>query len=79
MAVDSAHYGPPFLASSPEWRQWKGIYPDYRALTASTPLWQKGDGNCCPTAGRADVTLGLEAERLVIRDLKIVKGADAIR
>jgi hypothetical protein len=29
------------------WGAWKGIYPDYQALIASTPLWQNGDSNCC--------------------------------
>jgi uncharacterized protein len=35
------------------WGAWKGIFPDYAKLTASTSLWKSGDGNCCPTAGRA--------------------------
>jgi uncharacterized protein len=29
----------------------KGIFPDYRTMTAETPLWRSGDGNCCPTGG----------------------------
>lgn len=63
------------------WGAWKGIYPDFgpdfETFAASTPLWQAGDGNCCPTAGRADLTLSLQDGRLVIRELKIVKGAQA--
>lgn len=59
------------------WGAWKGIYPDFATFAASTPLWQAGDGNCCPTAGRADLTLGLRDGRLVIRELEIVKGAQA--
>ena len=35
------------------WGAWKGIFPDYAKLTAATPLWKSGDGNCCATAGRA--------------------------
>ncbi len=61
------------------WAVWKGIYPDYKTFTASTPLWQSSDGNCCPTAGRADITLGLAGGRLVLRDLVIAKGEDAAR
>jgi uncharacterized protein YecT (DUF1311 family) len=30
------------------WGAWKGIYPDFETFAASTPLWQAGDGNCCP-------------------------------
>jgi hypothetical protein len=43
---------------------------------AETPLWQDGDGNCCPTAGRAVIRLGLRDRRLLIEDVKIFKGAD---
>lgn len=59
------------------WGAWKGIYPDFEKFTATTPLWQSGDGNCCPTAGRADIKLGLRKDRLLIQDLKIAKGEDA--
>ncbi len=59
------------------WAVWKGIYPRYKTLTATTPIWQTTDGNCCPTAGRADVRLRLQDQRLVIDELKITKGADA--
>jgi uncharacterized protein len=59
------------------WSVWKGIYPRYRTLTASTPIWQTTDGNCCPTAGRADIRLKLQDRRLVIDDLKITKGPEA--
>jgi len=61
------------------WGAWKGIYPDYEKFTAATPLWKSGDGNCCPTAGRADIKLGLVQQRLVIRDLAITRGEDAAR
>jgi len=59
------------------WGAWKGIYPDFEKFTATTPLWQTGDGNCCPTAGKADIVLGLEGRRLVIRQLNVAKGPDA--
>ena len=42
-------------------------------------LWQEGDGNCCPKAGRADIRLGLRDRRLVIEALKITKGENAAR
>jgi uncharacterized protein len=60
------------------WGAWKGIYPDYRTFTARTPLWQGGDANCCPTAGRADIKLGLSGERLAIEQVTIARGAKAV-
>jgi hypothetical protein len=59
------------------WGAWKGIFPDYAKLTAATPLWKNGDGNCCPTAGRATLRLGIKNGRLVILDLHIRNGEAA--
>jgi uncharacterized protein len=59
------------------WGAWKGIFPNYAKLTASTPLWKSGDGNCCPTAGRATLKLGINNGRLVILDLHIRNGEAA--
>ena len=59
------------------WGAWKGVFPDYAKLTASTPLWKSGDGNCCPTAGRATLKLGVKNGRLVILDLHIRNGEAA--
>ncbi len=56
---------------------WKGIFPDYVGMTARTPLWQGSDGNCCPTGGRAEITLAWQGERVVLRDLRIVRGRAA--
>jgi hypothetical protein len=53
---------------------WKGIYPDYDALTAETPLWKDGDGNCCPTTGGAFIRLELKNRRLAIVDVQIKRG-----
>ncbi len=50
---------------------WKGIYPDWRAMTAHTPLWRDGDGNCCPHAGSATVTLRLDRDRIVLVSLRV--------
>jgi uncharacterized protein len=59
------------------WGAWKGIFPDYAKLTATTSLWKSGDGNCCPTAGRATLRLGIKNGRLVILDLHIGNGVAA--
>lgn len=56
---------------------WKGIYPDYKTMTARTPLWQPSDANCCPTGGHATIALALAGNRLVIKDLTVVRGAAA--
>lgn len=56
---------------------WKGIYPDYDALTAETPLWKDGDGNCCPTGGRAFIRLEITNHRLAIADLRVKLGEAA--
>ena len=50
---------------------WKGIYPNWRAMTARTPLWREGDGNCCPHAGSATATLRLDRDRIVLLSLRV--------
>jgi uncharacterized protein len=53
----------------------KGIYPDYSKMIAAAPLWRKKtDGYCCPTGGRADMTLGWRDGRLIIESLQIKLG-----
>lgn len=56
---------------------WKGIYPDLETMTAETPIWKSGDGNCCPTGGRAFIRLELKDRRLAIADLRFEKGEAA--
>lgn len=58
---------------------WKGIYPDYAAMTAGTPLWRGGDANCCPTGGYATIRLGLKGDRLTVERVAVELGADAAR
>jgi hypothetical protein len=54
----------------------KGIYPDYVKMTAATPLWRKKtDGNCCPTGGRADIRLGWQGDRLLVKSVQVKLGA----
>ena len=50
---------------------WKGIYPDWKTMTAETPLWREGDGNCCPRAGSAAATLRLDRDRIVLVSLRL--------
>lgn len=56
---------------------WKGVYPDYKTLTATTSLWRKEDANCCPTGGQATIRLGIDGNRLAVREVTIVPGVTA--
>lgn len=49
----------------------KGIYPDYTTMATETPLWRKGDANACPTGGRAKIILGWQADRVVVRSVRV--------
>ena len=52
---------------------WKGVYPDWKTMTAQTPLWRAGDGNCCPSGGMAYVNLGLRGEVVVLESMRVTK------
>ncbi len=49
---------------------WKGIFPDWAKMTADTPLWRQGDGNCCPTGGAAHAVLRLDGDRITLVTLQ---------
>jgi uncharacterized protein YecT (DUF1311 family) len=55
---------------------WKGVFPDYSALSACTPLWRKQDGNCCPTGGRADLALGWRGDRIALQSIRLRKAGE---
>jgi len=50
---------------------WKGIFPDYAALAAKTPLWRKSDPNCCPTGGQAEIAFRWQGDRLAIHEVRL--------
>ena len=56
---------------------WKGVYIDFKTLTAATPLWRPNDGNCCATGGRADLTVKIVGDAVVLDQLKVTRGAKA--
>jgi hypothetical protein len=59
---------------------WKGVFPDYVKMTATTPLWRRRtDGNCCPTGGRADIVLTWQSDRLVLKSVQFKLGAQYAR
>jgi hypothetical protein len=55
---------------------WKGIYPDYLMLKASTPVWRKDDGNACPGAGRADLVLAWREDRITLESIRLRKAGE---
>lgn len=55
---------------------WKGVYPNYRKMTAATPLWRDGtDGNCCPTGGGAEISFAWQGDRLMVKAVQVKLGA----
>ena len=56
----------------------KGVYPNYKTMTAITPLWSRSrDGNCCPTGGRADIKLSLKGTTIVLEGVRVTVGEKA--
>lgn len=50
---------------------WKGIYPDYVTLRASTPLWRDGDSNASPTGGRARLRFAWRGDRIILTSVVV--------
>lgn len=52
---------------------WKGVLFDFSnpwsGYVARTSLWQSEDGNCCPTGGSAVISLEIEGNKLVGKEL----------
>ena len=54
----------------------RGVYPDYAAMTADTPLWREHDGPTCPEGGRAHIGLQWRGGRIAVGSLRIDKAGD---
>ena len=50
---------------------WQGVRYDWPNMTAFTPLWQEGDGNCCGTGGTAILSFAIEDDRLVLANVSV--------
>jgi hypothetical protein len=50
---------------------WKGVWPDLRTMRATSGLWKKGDGNCCPTGGTARMKIAIRDRGIVLDSLVI--------
>jgi hypothetical protein len=48
---------------------WKGIWPDYRTMTAEAGLYKEGDTNCCPTGGKVLIRLDLVQHSILLKDV----------
>jgi hypothetical protein len=48
------------------WAVLKGGGLDFEKLRFASPIWQPGDGNCCPSGGRIDMKLELNDERISV-------------
>ncbi|HEY4142529.1 MAG TPA: hypothetical protein VGM57_14005 [Pseudolabrys sp.] len=49
----------------------KGIYPDYRRMTATTPLWHSNDGNASPSRGNTLVRLAWKGDTVILQSVSV--------
>lgn len=61
---------------------WQGVDYDfddwfYDSLTARTPLWREGDGNCCATGGEALIDFEIVEDRLEVKSVRYLPPQDA--
>jgi hypothetical protein len=49
----------------------KGIYPDYRRMTAATPLWRAGDGSASPNGGSASIRLAWKGDAVTLQSVSV--------
>lgn len=57
----------------------KGGGFDVKTLTYRSDVWQEGDGNCCPIAGRVELDLEIKNCTLVILHARYTPQARAVR
>ena len=55
----------------------KGIYPDYTTMTASSPLWRKGDADACAGGGHAEIALAWSRNRIALAGVKVLRNGNA--
>ena len=54
----------------------KGVYPDYKKMTAETPVWRQEDGPQCAEGGRARIELQWRGERIAVGSVRIGKAGE---
>jgi uncharacterized protein len=50
---------------------WKGIWPDWRHMSAETGLYRSKDANCCATGGTAIIKLRVDGNRIALDSFSI--------
>ncbi|MGG5820441.1 lysozyme inhibitor LprI family protein [Falsiroseomonas sp. HW251] len=50
----------------------RGVYPDYGSMTARSPLWGAGDGDCCAAHGSIEADLAWNGDRLAMRAVRVL-------
>ncbi len=69
-----------FLARVPRDRHiTRGVYPDYRTMTVRSSLWGPNDPDCCASYGTMEADLGWSGDRLVVREVRILRTAGRSR
>jgi uncharacterized protein len=71
--VDSASWEKDLAAQLPKGLAvWKGIWPDWKRMHASTGLYRAKDANCCATGGRAEIELALHGNRIDLVSFQVL-------
>jgi uncharacterized protein YecT (DUF1311 family) len=71
--IDTTSWQKDFAAKLPKGLAvWKGIWPDWRRMHASTGMYRAKDANCCATGGTAEIELALQGNRVELVSYKIL-------
>jgi len=72
--VDATSWEKDFAAGLPKGLAvWKGIWPDWKRMHATTGLYRAKDANCCATGGSAEIELALKGNRVELVSYKILQ------
>lgn len=65
--LDSASWLGELLKSAPAGLQiLKGVWPDFKTMTARTSLYRDGDANCCPSGGSLLAKLAIAEGKIIL-------------
>jgi len=70
-AVDVSAIDRAIMSAVPKgWEVWKGGGLEFDRLRYSSPIWQPGDANCCPSGGKIEMTLTLNDEIIAVSQVR---------
>jgi len=73
-AVDATSWLDDLRRRTPEgYSAIKGIFPDYLALKASTPLWKDSDDVDCPSGPRVEIALKWRGDQIALAGLRSLR------